>query len=208
MGLRVDADAPIFFWPSRLDPVQKGCQLLAEILFHTIARYHHKNLQIAIVANGSFFEVFERIRNIHNISDKLAVVPFDNDLSQLGYAASDFMLMPSLFEPCCLPQMIAPKYGCLPVVHNTGGLHDTVEMLDTIQHRGNGFIFNDYDSHALSWAIDRAMEFYELPEDVRTREISRVMDEAERRFNHDVTAQAYIRIYEEMLQCPLIVDRD
>ena len=145
---------------------------------------------------------------MHNIGDRLAVVPFDNDLSQLGYGASDFMLMPSLFEPCGLPQMIAPKYGCLPVVHNTGGLHDTVEMLDIQQHRGNGFIFNDYDAHALSWAIDRAMEFYDQPQEVRAREITRIMEEAARRFNHDVTAQAYIRIYEEMLQCPLVVNRD
>ena len=208
VGLRENPDAPLFFWPSRLDPAQKGCQLLAEILFNTIDRYSINNLQIAVVANGAFFEVFERIRNMHNIADRLAVVPFDNDLSQLGYGASDFMLMPSLFEPCGLPQMIAPKYGSLPIVHNTGGLHDTVEMLNIHQHSGNGFIFNDYDSRALAWAIDRAMEFYMAPAEIREREITRIMDEAERRFNHDVTAQSYIRIYEEMLQCPLIVDRD
>ena len=52
------------------------------------------------------------------------------------------------------------------------------------------------------------MEFYQLDADSKAREISRIMDEAQRRFNHDVTAQAYIRIYEEMLQCPLVVDRD
>ena len=208
VGLLENADAPLFFWPSRLDPAQKGCQLLAEILFDTIARYSSSNLQIAIVANGSFFEVFDRIRNIHNISGHLAVVPFDNDLSQLGYGASDFMLMPRLFEPCGLPQMIAPKYGSLPVAHNTGGLHDTVDMLDVNLHRGNGFIFNDYDSRALAWAIDRAMDFYMLPADIREREIARIMQEAQRRFNHDVTAQSYIRIYEEMLQCPLVIDRN
>ena len=206
--LRENPDAPLFFWPSRLDPAQKGCQLLAEILVDLLARYSWQDLQMAIVANGSYFEVFERIRDQHDLGEHLAVVPFDNDLSQLGYGASDFMLMPSLFEPCGLPQMIAPKYGSLPVVHNTGGLHDTVEMLDTIQHRGNGFIFNDYDSHALNWAIDRAMDFYSQAPEVREREIARIMDEAALRFNHDVTAQAYIKIYEEMLQCPLIVDRD
>lgn len=207
-GLQIDPDAPLFFWPSRLDPMQKGCQLLAEILYRVIERYRPQNLQIAIVANGAFFEVFERIRNMHNIGSSFAVVPFDNDLSQLGYGASDFMLMPSLFEPCGLPQMIAPKYGCLPIVHNTGGLHDTVTGLDIQQHRGNGFIFNDYDSHALAWAIDRAMEFYCLEPHVREREISRIMEESARRFTHDVTAKAYINIYEAMLQCPLVVNRN
>ena len=208
VGLICDPDAPLFFWPSRLDPVQKGCQLLSEILFKTLDCHAHKNMQIAIVANGAYFEIFERIRNMHNISDRLAVVPFDNDLSQFGYAASDFMLMPSLFEPCGLPQMIAPKYGSLPVVHNTGGLHDTVEMLDIQQHRGNGFVFNDYDPRALAWAIDKALEFYEQPLEVRIRETARIMEESEQRFNHDVTARAYIRIYEEMLQCPLVVEQD
>ena len=208
VGLRENPDAPIFFWPSRLDPAQKGCQLLAEILFNIIDRYSYQDLQVAVVANGAYFEVFERIRNMHNIGSSFAVVPFDNDLSQLGYGASDFMLMPSLFEPCGLPQMIAPKYGCLPIVHNTGGLHDTVTGLDIQQHRGNGFIFNDYDSHALAWAIDRAMEFYCLEPHVREREISRIMEESARRFTHDVTAKAYINIYEAMLQCPLVVNRN
>ena len=208
LALSIDPNAPLLFWPSRLDPVQKGCQLLAEILYQTVERYYHKNLQIAIVANGVYYEVFERIRNMHNIASRLAVVPFDNALSQLGYAASDFMLMPSLFEPCGLPQMIAPQYGSLPIVHNTGGLHDTVETLDIQQHRGNGFIFNDYDSHALAWAISKAMDFYDLPPVVRAREIARIMDEAACRFNHDVTAQAYIHIYEDMLKCPLIVNQD
>ncbi len=207
-GLRENPDAPLFFWPSRLDPAQKGCQLLADILYNVLDRYRRDDLQLAIVANGSFFDVFKHIRDRHRLGEHLAVCPFDNDLSQLGYAASDFMLMPSLFEPCGLPQMISQKYGSLPVVHNTGGLHDTVEMLDIQQHRGNGFIFNDYDDHALSWAIDRAMDFQRLAPEIRETEVSRIMNEAVRRFNHDVTAQAYIRIYEEMLHCPLVVDRD
>ena len=58
------------------------------------------------------------------------------------------MLMPSLFEPCGLPQMQAPIYGSLAVAHNTGGLHDTVEHLDWNAGRGNGFVFDTYDSNA------------------------------------------------------------
>ena len=207
-GLRQDPDAPLFFWPSRLDPAQKGCQLLADILYEVVARYRDSGLQIALVADGSYSGVFRSIRDFHGIGDRLAVCGFDNALSQLGYAASDFMLMPSLFEPCGLPQMICQKYGSLPIVHNTGGLHDTVEMLDCSQHTGNGFIFDDYNPAALFWAIDRAMDFYRLDPAVRECEVARIMEAAERRFNHDVTAQAYIRTYEEMLHCPLVVDRD
>ena len=207
-GLREDPGAPLFFWPSRLDPAQKGCQLLADILYQVLDRYHASGLQVALVADGPFQEVFRRIRDFHGLGSRLAVCDFDNALSQLGYGASDFMLMPSLFEPCGLPQMICQKYGSLPLVHNTGGLHDTVEMLDWEQHIGNGFIFDDYNPAALSWAVDRAMDFYRAPAAVREKEIARIMNSAARRFNHDVTAEAYIRTYEEMLHCPLVIDRD
>ena len=83
---------------------------------------------------------------------------FDERLSRLAYAASDFMLMPSLFEPCGLPQMTAPLYGSLPVVHNTGGLHDTVRPLDVDQSTGNGFRFDYYSSDGLRWAMDDMTE--------------------------------------------------
>ena len=156
LGLEENPDAPVFFWPSRLDPVQKG--------------------------------------------------NFDGRLSQLGFAGSDFMVMPSLFEPCGLPQMQAPIYGSLAIAHNTGGLHDTVEMLDAANHRGNGFIFDNYDSNGLFWAMDRAMDFWRMPRDLRDAEITRIMAESLHRFNHEACAQRYIELYEKMLNRPLVLD--
>ena len=138
------------------------------------------------------------------ISKRLAVHNFDGRLSQLGFAASDFTLMPSLFEPCGLPQMQAPIYGSLAVAHNTGGLHDTVELLDAEHGRGNGFIFDTYDSNGLFWAMDRAMDFWKMPQDVRDREVARIMAESLRRFNHEACAQQYIDLYEKMLNRPLV----
>ncbi|MDD3154952.1 MAG: glycogen/starch synthase [Victivallaceae bacterium] len=203
-GLEVNPDAPLFFWPSRLDPVQKGCQLLSDILFKVIDKYRDAKLQVAIVANGSYQNVFRNIVSFHNMHDRVTVCDFDEQLSHQGYAASDFMLMPSRFEPCGLPQMICQYYGALPVVTNTGGLHDTVEPLDVDHDCGNGFRFNNYDSHALMWGIDEAMRFYRLPAEEKNRQISRIMAEARKRFNHDVTAQEYIKIYESMLRRPLV----
>jgi glycogen synthase len=107
--------------------------------------------------------------------------------------------MPSSFEPCGLPQMTAPKYGSLTIAHDTGGLHDTVEPLQVDQNRGNGFLFNVFDAAGLRWAVDQAMKFRLQPEDVRARQIARVMRESEARFNHQTTAADYIRRYEEML---------
>ena len=206
LGLEENPDAPIFFWPSRLDPAQKGPQLLTDICYRFLDKYWRDGAQIAVVANGAFQRPFCEIRDFHNIGGRLAVHDFDGRLSQLGFAASDFMLMPSLFEPCGLPQMQAPIYGSLAVAHNTGGLHDTVEMLDVDSSTGNGFIFDTYDSNGLFWAMDQAMAFWRRPADVRAREISRIMEESLRRFNHEACARQYIDMYERMLHRPLVKD--
>ena len=203
-GLKVDQNAPLFFWPSRLDPVQKGCSLLSDIMYNVVHKYWDAGLQIAIVANGSFQKVFRDIVAFHDFYERVTVCDFDEGLSHLAFAASDFILMPSLFEPCGLPQMTSQYYGSLPVVHDTGGLHDTVEHLNLIDHTGNGFRFENYDDGGLMWGMDEAMRFFRQPENVKEKEISRVMREAKQRFNHDVTAQAYIKIYETMLSRPLV----
>jgi glycogen synthase len=128
-------------------------------------------------------------------------------LARLAYAAADFMLMPSRFEPCGLPQMIAPLYGCLPVVHATGGLRDTVRPLDVASSRGNGFRFEDADSNGLRWAIDRAMEFHALPTATREHEIRRIMDESRRCFDPARFIRGYADLYEGVLGRPLVPPR-
>jgi starch synthase len=194
----------LFFWPSRLDPVQKGCQLLANILYLIISRYWEKNLEIVFVADGEYQPVFRDIVNQHQFQKRMAVCDFNEQLEHLAYAAADFILMPSLFEPCGLPQMIAPKYGALPIAHNTGGIHDTIEQLDIEKDSGNGFLFNIFDSNGLLWAIEQAMDFYEEPPTTRVRHIKRVMKQSASAFTHAATATQYIKLYEKMLQRPLI----
>jgi ADP-glucose type glycogen/starch synthase len=204
MGLDVNPDAPIFFWPSRLDPIQKGCQLVAEVLYSTIDKYWHENLQVVFVANGVYQQVFHDIVYHHDLYKRVAVCDFDEGLSHIGFAASDFMLMPSLFEPCGLPQMTSSIYGSLPIAHDTGGLRDTISNVDVEANSGNGFLFETYDSGGLAWAIDRAMDFYRLDVHSRSTQIGRIMQESKERFNHAVTAQAYIDIYQQMLHRPLV----
>jgi glycogen synthase len=173
---------------------------MTDILYRLVSDYGKDKLQVAIVANGAYERYFHEIVRFHNLHKRVAVCKFDESLSHLGYAASDFMLMPSKFEPCGLPQMISPIYGSLSVVHDTGGLHDTVEHLDMTNNTGNGFVFKSYDAQGLRWAIDQAMSFYQLPQEVKSVQISRVMQESRARFNHSVTAQEYIDIYEQMLE--------
>ncbi len=204
LGLNEDPDAPLFFWPSRLDPVQKGCQLLSDIFYRMLSKYWQRNLQFVFVANGDYQSVFRDIVNFHGLHQRVAVCDFSEQLEHMGYGASDFVLMPSLFEPCGLPQMIGQIYGCLPVAHETGGIHDTVSPLEVSRDTGSGFLFQNYDAIGLAWAIDEAMGFHALPEDTKARQIARIMRQGRDTFNHEVNARQYIELYEKMLERPLI----
>lgn len=206
LGLIMDETAPIFFWPSRLDNIQKGCQLLADVLYQMVSTYWDQNLQVVFVANGGYQSVFRDIARFHGLNNRVAVCDFDEKLEHLTYGASDFMLMPSRFEPCGLPQMISPIYGSLPVAHDTGGIHDTITHLDVSADKGNGFLFEVFDAQGLFWAVSQAMEFYALKPAVRELQVARIMQEASETFTHANTARQYIELYERMLQRPLITD--
>ena len=204
LGLDMNPEAPLFFWPSRLDPVQKGPQLVTDILVKTVSDYWDRGIQIAVVANGPHEVHFKKIIEDNELSKRVAIVDFDERLSRLGYAASDFMLMPSLFEPCGLPQMTAPLYGSLPIVHGTGGLYDTIHPMDIENDAGNGFRFDNYDPGALRWGVDCAMDFHALPAEIKDPHIRRVMKESAKDFSHEEVARRYIEIYEQMLTRPLV----
>jgi starch synthase/alpha-amylase len=204
LGLERNDNAPVFVWPSRLDPIQKGCQLLADILYRLVDHYRDDGIQFVFVANGAYQQHFYDIKERHNLHHRIAVCNFDENLSRLALGAGDFVLVPSRFEPCGLPQMIGSIYGALPVVHDTGGLHDTVWHLDAEAGTGNGFVFKNYDTGGLWWGISEAMRFYLTDPRAREAQRARVMEESARRFNHNVTAQQYIDLYETMLERPLI----
>lgn len=204
-GLEEDADAPILLWPSRLDPVQKGCQLLAEILYRVVADYMALGLQVVFVADGPFKQYFEQIADFHGLRHRIAVCGFNENLSRQAFAGSDFVLMPSAYEPCGLAQMVGLKYGSLPIVHNTGGLSDTVRRLDTENRRGNGFVFDTHDSNGLRWAIDQAMQFYIRPSQEKEGQIERIMTESRQVFSPETAVKSYLDLYEQLAQRSLFV---
>ena len=204
LGLPVDAGAPIFFWPSRLDPMQKGCELLIEVLPQIVRDYRKEHLQVAIIADGTDFDTVRRTIAETGIAKVVALRPFSERLSRLGFSASDFTLMPSRFEPCGLPQMIGAIYGSLPIVHRTGGLRDTVAQLETDKNTGNGFLFDTYGADGFAAAIDEAMKFHLLPGAVHTAQMGRIMIESAKRFSHGATAKEYFALYERMLERPVV----
>ena len=200
LGLNVNSNAPVFLWPSRLDPVQKGCQLLTEILFRITEDYRGDGLQLVTVGDGCFQRHLCDIVNSHGLRDRVAIMDFDEDLARLAFGGSDFVLMPSSYEPCGLPQMIGTRYGTLPVAHNTGGLHDTVHPLSEDLGTGNGFVFNHFDPNGLRWAIDQAMAFHRLPENIREAAVSRIMQESAGRFSAGVMCREYSAIYRKLAE--------
>jgi len=202
LGLTMNYEVPVFFWPSRLDPIQKGCQLLTHILYQIMHDYTDDGLQLVIVGDGPFQEHFHKIVEMHGLHHRVAVRDFDEALSRQAFAASDFVLMPSSFEPCGLPQMIGARYGTLPIAHKTGGLRDTVEHFGDDYTEGNGFVFDDFNSGGLRWAIDRAIDFHHLNGDTKSAIISRVMREAGLRFNKDAMFLPYATAYTLLAEDP------
>ncbi len=203
MGLHQNPDAPLFFWPHRLYE-QKGPQLLAEIAQGLMQQYAKDGLQIAIVGNGDArWEKFFGELSVTS-GGRMSYRRFNDALSELGKAASDFILMPSLYEPCGLPQMEGLRYGTLPVVRATGGLRDSIQHLDTARDSGNGFVFNDFKSDAMAWAIHEAMRYWRQPFAVRERTTKRVMRESMSNFNLENTTLQYVRLYERLLGEKLI----
>lgn len=165
---------------------------LAEILHNVICAHWSQHLEIVFVADGEFKHIFKNIVDFHDLHDRAAICDYGDKLARLAYDASDFVLMPSSFEPCGLSQMISMRYGSIPIAHNTGGLHDTIQNLNPEMDTGNGFLFDIYDSNGLFWAIDQAIEFFNLSSQVRRKHIERVMEKSAAIFNHAVTARQYI----------------
>ncbi len=156
LKLPKERDIPLIGMVSRLVKM-KGIDLVIHILEELLSR----DVQIVILGTGSF-EFESRIKEIaHKYPNKLSAnIEFDNRLAHRIYAASDMFLMPSLFEPCGLGQLIALRYGTIPIVRETGGLSDTVTSYNESTGEGNGFSFTNYNAHDMLYTIDRALKLY------------------------------------------------
>ncbi|MPN49576.1 Glycogen synthase [bioreactor metagenome] len=137
---------------------QKGFDLLIRILENFL---WNNKIKIAIVGSGepNYQNYFNYIKAKYPFAS-IVYIGYNEPLSHKVYAASDFLLVPSRFEPCGLTQMYAMKYGSLPVVRATGGLADTVKEFIPHTQQGNGFVFWNYNAHDFEFAINRALTVY------------------------------------------------
>jgi ADP-glucose type glycogen/starch synthase len=195
MGLTPDLATPLFYWPHRLASPQKGAELLLAVAPSLI--HQQGPLQFAVVANGQSDLVDACHQMTRSYPGTFAYRPFTRELSQLGKAASDFILCPSLYEPCGIPQVEGPRYGTLPVVRRTGGLADTVFPLD--RPDGNGFVFDRFEPGALGASIREALAFYRAPIPGRDARLAAIIEDSFGRFTIAKTVSRYIELYEDIL---------
>jgi starch synthase len=171
---------------------QKGLDLISEIIESVL----NMDVQMIVLGMGEvrYHTFFERLKA--KFPDKLAVVfKFDRQLAKLIYAGSDIFLMPSRLEPSGWGQMIAMKYGTIPLVRKTGGLADTVENLSEDGRKGTGFVFENYRSDELLSAMKRAMEAFRQPK-LWSDLIQRAMKQD---FSWHATARKYLELYDRIL---------
>ncbi len=151
-------DTPVIAMVTRLTE-QKGLSLVKRIMHELL---EEENIQLVVLGSGDpeFEEYFNHLASTY--PDKTGVyIGFSEALAHRIYAGADFFLMPSLFEPCGLSQLISLQYGTIPIVRETGGLNDTVQSLNETYLSGNGFTFTDYNAHDMKYTIKRALSFYQ-----------------------------------------------
>lgn len=149
-------EVPVLGLVSRLVD-QKGLDMVCDVA----ERLLQNDAQFVILGTGDkrYEDKFKAIAARH--PDKMSAnIFFDTALSSLVYAASDFVLVPSVFEPCGLTQLIGLKYGAVPVVRETGGLRDTVRSYNEHTCQGNGFSFAECNSGDFEYTVNRALDFY------------------------------------------------
>jgi glycogen synthase len=203
-GLKVNPDALLYFWPSRLDPFQKGVELLEQICVSFTEQ--NPDVQIAIVADGigndrTHLDILGGMA--WNSGGRITCQPFNEELSLLGYAAACDVLGASLYEPCGQIDQVGNLFGATATNRDTGGYHDKIRELrlkanGAPQDVGNGFLFRDYDAGGLRYALGKSLAFHRLSAGVREIQLRRIMRESREKYSLDHMVAQYIRIYEKL----------
>ena len=164
-----------------------------------LPRPGHHSTDAAFVVLGSGNPDLERDLKLRKMQYPDRIVfrgGHDEGLAHLIIAGSDFLLIPSRYEPCGLTQLYALRYGTIPIVRKTGGLADTIEHFDAASGKGNGCVFNDPDVGALVWALSTALQWYRDP---RTWQILRTNAmTADHSWSQRV--DSYVNLYSRVLQ--------
>lgn len=181
LGLPVLERIPLVGVVTRLVD-QKGIDILINAVRHML---WHRQMQFVVLGSGmEHFEAGMRQIEADYRGKAKALITFNEPLSERIYAGSDLFLMPSLFEPCGIGQMLAMRYGSLPVVRKVGGLADTVDP-------NSGFLFGPYDTWSLIGAMDKALDVFSQPEQWRRMQVNAMSKD----FAWEQSARRYLDLY-------------
>ncbi|MGB6129514.1 MAG: glycogen synthase GlgA [Psychrilyobacter sp.] len=191
LGLLESEDIPVISIITRLTG-QKGLDLIAHILEELLVL----DIQLVVLGTGDvqFEDLFRYYSHLYP-SKLSANITFDSVLAKKIYAGSDIFLMPSLFEPCGLSQLISMRYGTIPIVRETGGLKDTVIPYDEFEKIGTGFGFKNYNAHELLETLKYALEVYEKKDQWDIL----VKNAMERKSSWANAAKEYKKIYKALI---------
>ncbi|AND79620.1 glycogen synthase GlgA [Streptococcus pantholopis] len=191
VGLPVRDDVPLIGIVSRLTD-QKGFNLVVNELN---AMLQH-DLQLVVLGTGyADFENAFSWFGLHYPDKVSANITFDLELAQQIYGACDLFLMPSAFEPCGLSQMMAMRYGTLPLVHEVGGLRDTVIPYNPLEKSGTGFGFNNFSGYWLNNTLAFALDvYYNHKEDWQAIQRNAMSQD----FSWDTASLVYESLYKEL----------
>ena len=189
LGLKEDAEIPLVIMIGRLTE-QKGLELVKRVLKEILSA----GVQMAVLGTGDKpYEEMMRHVEMRHPGAFSARICFDEGLSHRMYAGGDMLLMPSLFEPCGLAQMIAMAYGTLPVVRETGGLRDSVIPYNKETGEGNGFSFQNYNAHEMMFTLLNGAEIFKNNKADWNKLVKNAMAAD---FRWVRAAEQYCRIYE------------
>lgn len=192
LGLEVDKKKYMIGLISRLTD-QKGLDLVR----YAMDRLIDDNTQIVVIGTGdpSYEEMFRYYAWCN--SDKVSAnILYSDDLAHKLYAAADAFLMPSLFEPCGLTQIIAFHYGTIPIVRETGGLKDTVIPLNEFEDTGDGFSFSNYNGDELINTVNYSKYIYFEQPEIWDHMITRAM---EKNLSWGVSKRRYEELYNTLI---------
>ena len=192
LGLDEDASAPLIAIISRLSG-QKGLDLVECVLDGIM----NTGAQMVVLGMGEdkYVDLFNWAQ--WKYQGKLAArIEMNGALAHRIYAGADMFLMPSMFEPCGLSQLISLRYGTLPIVRETGGLRDTVTAYNEFTGDGNGFSFFNYNAHDMLYVIERAVDYYKNRPEVWHVLMKRAMSG---QYGWDQSASHYIELYESLI---------
>lgn len=190
-GLPVDPNIPMIGMVTRLTPM-KGLELVRFILEELL----QENIQFVVLGTGDYeYEEMFKYFEYQYPSKMAARMYFSSEESNMIYAASDLYMMPSIAEPCGISQLIALRYGSIPIVRETGGLKDTVEPYNKYTDEGSGFTFANINAHELLFKTKEAIQLCSNENEKFNKIRENAMNKI---FNWDKSSKEYIDLYKSL----------